>query len=249
MPAGRATVRSTSFASPARRGRSRRSHLPGESRSTRDLLADTRASAVISASVLPTPRAPCCARPNPTSTFARALGVLTRPSGLRGGSPDRCGRGGRARRAGRVRRAVRPRGPRRPHRDRGASSTPSANSERGRASDRTVVMHSHVAIRERVTLGNRVVLQNGVVIGGDGFGFATTAAGAHEKIPHLGTVVIEDDVEIGANTTVDRPARGRDPRRCRNQDRQPRAGRARREDRPPCAAGLAGRYLGQHDAR
>jgi UDP-3-O-[3-hydroxymyristoyl] glucosamine N-acyltransferase len=63
-------------------------------------------------------------------------------------------------------------------------------------------------VRERVTIGDRVVLQNGVVIGGDGYGFATTAQGVHEKIPHLGTVVIEDDVEIGANTTVDRPALG-----------------------------------------
>ena len=70
------------------------------------------------------------------------------------------------------------------------------------------VIHSHVAIRERVTLGDRVVLQNGVVIGADGFGFATTAKGTHEKIPQLGVVVIEDDVEIGANSAVDRPAVG-----------------------------------------
>jgi UDP-3-O-[3-hydroxymyristoyl] glucosamine N-acyltransferase len=70
------------------------------------------------------------------------------------------------------------------------------------------VIHTHVAIRERVTLGDRVVLQNGVIVGADGFGFATTAAGTHEKIPQLGVVVIEDDVEIGANSAVDRPAVG-----------------------------------------
>ncbi len=70
------------------------------------------------------------------------------------------------------------------------------------------LVHSHVAIREGVVIGDRVVLQNGVVIGSDGYGFATTAAGVHEKIPQLGGVVIEDDVEIGANTTVDRPAMG-----------------------------------------
>ena len=46
------------------------------------------------------------------------------------------------------------------------------------------------------------------MIGSDGFGFVTDAAGAHHKIPQLSRVVIEDDVEIGANTTIDRPAVG-----------------------------------------
>jgi len=70
------------------------------------------------------------------------------------------------------------------------------------------VIHSNVSIRERVTIGNRVVLQNGVVIGGDGYGFVRRSDGSHEKIPQIATVVIEDDVELGANTTVDRPAIG-----------------------------------------
>ena len=70
------------------------------------------------------------------------------------------------------------------------------------------VIHSNVAIRERVTIGNRVILQNGVVIGGDGYGFVRRGDGTHEKIPQAATVVIEDDVELGANTTVDRPAVG-----------------------------------------
>ena len=70
------------------------------------------------------------------------------------------------------------------------------------------VLHAQVSLRERVTLGNRVVLQNGVVIGGDGYGFVRRADGSHEKIPQVATVVIEDDVEIGANSTVDRPAVG-----------------------------------------
>src|SRR5688572_20220023 len=70
------------------------------------------------------------------------------------------------------------------------------------------VIHSNVAIRERVTIGDRVVLQNGVVIGGDGYGFVRRGDGTHEKIPQVATVVIEDDVELGANTTVDRPAVG-----------------------------------------
>jgi UDP-3-O-[3-hydroxymyristoyl] glucosamine N-acyltransferase len=70
------------------------------------------------------------------------------------------------------------------------------------------VIHSNVSIRERVTIGNRVVLQNGVVIGADGYGFVRRGDGTHEKIPQVATVVIEDDVELGANTTVDRPAVG-----------------------------------------
>jgi UDP-3-O-[3-hydroxymyristoyl] glucosamine N-acyltransferase len=70
------------------------------------------------------------------------------------------------------------------------------------------VIHSHVTIRERVTMGNRVVLQDGAVIGSDGFGFARRPDGTHKKIPQVGVVSIEDDVEIGANTAVDRPAVG-----------------------------------------
>jgi UDP-3-O-[3-hydroxymyristoyl] glucosamine N-acyltransferase len=70
------------------------------------------------------------------------------------------------------------------------------------------VIHSNVAIRERVTVGDRVVLQNGVVLGSDGYGFVRRGDGTHEKIPQVAAVVIEDDVELGANTTVDRPAVG-----------------------------------------
>jgi UDP-3-O-[3-hydroxymyristoyl] glucosamine N-acyltransferase len=70
------------------------------------------------------------------------------------------------------------------------------------------VVHSNVAVRERVTIGDRVILQNGVVVGGDGYGFVRRGDGTHEKIPQVATVVIEDDVELGANTTVDRPAVG-----------------------------------------
>jgi UDP-3-O-[3-hydroxymyristoyl] glucosamine N-acyltransferase len=70
------------------------------------------------------------------------------------------------------------------------------------------VIHSNVAIRERVTIGSRVILQNGVVVGGDGYGFVRRGDGTHEKIPQVASVVIEDDVELGANTTVDRPAVG-----------------------------------------
>ncbi len=70
------------------------------------------------------------------------------------------------------------------------------------------VLHAHVSVRERVQIGHRVVLQDGAVIGSDGFGFAKQADGTHLKIPQHADVVIEDDVEIGANTTIDRPAVG-----------------------------------------
>jgi UDP-3-O-[3-hydroxymyristoyl] glucosamine N-acyltransferase len=70
------------------------------------------------------------------------------------------------------------------------------------------VVHSNVSVRERVILGDRVIVQNGAVIGSDGYGFVKRADGAHEKIPQVAIVVIEDDVEIGANTAIDRPAVG-----------------------------------------
>jgi UDP-3-O-[3-hydroxymyristoyl] glucosamine N-acyltransferase len=70
------------------------------------------------------------------------------------------------------------------------------------------VIHARVSIREACRLGARVVVQDGAVIGADGFGFAHHPDGSHEKIPQTGPVVIEDDVEIGANTTIDRPAVG-----------------------------------------
>ena len=70
------------------------------------------------------------------------------------------------------------------------------------------VIHSHCSLRDRVTIGHRVLLHDGVVIGSDGFGFATDDDGEHVKIPQQATVVVEDDVEIGANATIDRPAVG-----------------------------------------
>jgi UDP-3-O-[3-hydroxymyristoyl] glucosamine N-acyltransferase len=70
------------------------------------------------------------------------------------------------------------------------------------------ILHARVSVRNRSILGARVVVQDGAVIGGDGFGFVTDSDGEHHKIPQQSIVVIEDDVEIGANTTIDRPAVG-----------------------------------------
>lgn len=66
------------------------------------------------------------------------------------------------------------------------------------------LIHPNVTIRERCIIGNRVVIQPGAVIGSCGFGFITNTQGHHVKLDQLGTVTIEDDVEIGANTTIDR---------------------------------------------
>jgi UDP-3-O-[3-hydroxymyristoyl] glucosamine N-acyltransferase len=70
-----------------------------------------------------------------------------------------------------------------------------------------VVVKPGVKIYHNCHIGNRCVLQAGCVIGGDGFGFAPTETG-YKKIPQLGNVVLEDDVELGANTTVDRAMMG-----------------------------------------
>ncbi|MFQ6039166.1 MAG: UDP-3-O-(3-hydroxymyristoyl)glucosamine N-acyltransferase [Candidatus Aminicenantales bacterium] len=71
------------------------------------------------------------------------------------------------------------------------------------------VLHSHVSVREDCQIGDRVTLHNGVVVGSDGFGYIQDREGRHTKIPQKGVVIIEDDVEVGANTTIDRAALGK----------------------------------------
>jgi len=70
------------------------------------------------------------------------------------------------------------------------------------------LIYPNVAIREKVEIGNRVIVHSGTVIGSDGFGFATVD-GEHHKIPQIGSVLIEDDVEIGANVAIDRARFGK----------------------------------------
>lgn len=65
------------------------------------------------------------------------------------------------------------------------------------------LIYPNVSMRERIQIGDRVIIHSGAVIGSDGFGFVNVK-GMHQKIPQIGTVVIEDDVEIGANVTIDR---------------------------------------------
>jgi UDP-3-O-[3-hydroxymyristoyl] glucosamine N-acyltransferase len=69
------------------------------------------------------------------------------------------------------------------------------------------ILHPGVSIYERVTIGARSVVHSGAVIGADGFGFEMVN-GAYQKVPQVGTVVIGDDVEIGANTCIDRATLG-----------------------------------------
>jgi len=70
------------------------------------------------------------------------------------------------------------------------------------------VLHPNVTVGERCSLGARVIVHSGAVIGSDGFGYVQQK-GRHHKVPQLGTVVIEDDVELGANVTIDRATFGR----------------------------------------
>jgi len=68
---------------------------------------------------------------------------------------------------------------------------------------RDCLIYPYVIIRERIIIQDRVVIHGGTVIGSDGFGFSTVK-GIHQRIPQIGNVIIEDDVEIGANVTIDR---------------------------------------------
>lgn len=70
------------------------------------------------------------------------------------------------------------------------------------------LLHEGVHLGHRTQIGKHCVLQPGVIIGGDGFGFAPNANNEYHKVVHLGNVVVEDHVEIGANTTIDRGTLG-----------------------------------------
>ena len=74
---------------------------------------------------------------------------------------------------------------------------------------RDALLYPQVVVREDCALGDRVIVHSGTVIGSDGFGFTTDRkTGRHAKIPQIGNVVIHDDVEIGANVTIDRATLG-----------------------------------------
>ncbi len=90
---------------------------------------------------------------------------------------------------------------------RGAQVYPLVALGRGAAVGEESVIHPNVTIYERVRIGARVVVQAGTVIGSEGFGYVQDGD-RHVRMPHIGTVIIEDEVEIGANVTIDRGTTG-----------------------------------------
>lgn len=70
------------------------------------------------------------------------------------------------------------------------------------------LIFSNISVRENCKIGSRVIIHSGTVIGSDGFGFNPDEKGVYQKIPQIGNVIIEDDVELGANVAIDRAALG-----------------------------------------
>jgi UDP-3-O-[3-hydroxymyristoyl] glucosamine N-acyltransferase len=80
--------------------------------------------------------------------------------------------------------------------------------EDGASLGENVTLYSGVKVYYNCKIGNNCILHSGSVVGSDGFGFAPTGDGSYKKIPQMGNVVLEDDVEIGANTVIDRATMG-----------------------------------------
>lgn len=171
-------------------------------------VATTRASALIADGSVTTAPCPILRSENPYLTFAQAIAVLSPPAMPGPGvsplaSIDRTASIGSGASVG-------------PFVSVGADAVigartvlfPHVTVGRGAVIGEDCVIHAQASIRESVVIGDRVVLQDAAVIGSDGFGFAKRGDGTHHKIPQVGRVVIEHDVEIGAHTAVDRPAVG-----------------------------------------
>ncbi len=77
---------------------------------------------------------------------------------------------------------------------------------KSRIGDETLI-YPRVTVREKISIGKRCIIHSGTVLGSDGFGFAPVK-GTHHKVPQIGTVIVEDDVEIGANVAIDRATIG-----------------------------------------
>ena len=93
----------------------------------------------------------------------------------------------------------------------GSNTTIGANSYIGEqvVIGKEVLIHPLVTLREGTQLGDRVIIHSGTVLGSDGFGYTQEPDGSRRKIPQIGRVVVEDDVEIGANVAVDRARFGK----------------------------------------
>jgi UDP-3-O-[3-hydroxymyristoyl] glucosamine N-acyltransferase len=92
--------------------------------------------------------------------------------------------------------------------EKGAVIYPGVFIGRGTSIGEDTILYANVSVYHGCIIGKRVILHSGVVIGADGFGFAAPGQG-NDKIPQVGIVQIDDDVELGANTTVDRATLGR----------------------------------------
>ncbi len=178
------------------------------------VLEESRAGAVILPPDMDPRSRPGIRSPNPRYDFARAVGLLYAPPAPAPGVEP----GAHVSESARVD----------PSASVGAGAVVGANSVVG---PRSVIhagalvypdvvvgadcqLHGGCVVREGTRLGDRVILQPGVILGGDGFGYELDAQGAWFKIPHVGSVVLEDDVEIGAGSTVDRGTYG-ETRICR----------------------------------
>ncbi len=171
------------------------------------LLRQTRASAVIVGPDVDLEGPAALVTPNPYLAFARAVELLHPQEHPRRGVEEgawvhptaRLGEGVTALAGSRV--------------DEGAQVGdgtilyPGVYVGRGARVGRDCVLHANAVVREGCVLGDRVILQPGAVVGSDGYGYARDGH-RHVKIPQVGIAVLEDDVEVGANSTIDRAALG-----------------------------------------
>jgi len=173
----------------------------------RAALKSTRAGAVVVAVDVEAPTVTLIKVANPYAAFARLLGLFAPPAEVPEGISELACIHESARLGAEV--AVGPFVTVREGAVVGDRTSLGAGTYVGR--DTTVgadcLIYPNVTIRERVTVGDRCIIHSGTVIGSDGFGFATEGT-VHHKIPQIGVVVIEDDVEIGANCTLDRATMG-----------------------------------------
>jgi UDP-3-O-[3-hydroxymyristoyl] glucosamine N-acyltransferase len=171
-------------------------------------LAATRAAAVIAPPGIDTGGLPAIRSPDPRLDFARAVRLLMPAEAPQPGvhaaahvEPDALVNETACVGAGCVVGAHASIGP-------GSLLYPNVTLYPGVTVGADCVIHSGSVLREGTVLGDRVVLQPGVVLGGDGFGYAKDEEGRFEAVPQIGRVVVEDDVEIGANSAIDRGALG-----------------------------------------
>lgn len=170
-------------------------------------LEQTRASAVIIHESLPVPSIPSLSVRNPRYAFARTIGMLYPPPDRRAGISDMArvaedaliGTGAIVHPFVVVEARARV--------GSGVTLYPGVYVGEGSVIGDGCTVHANVTIREGVSIGNRVIIHAGTVVGSDGFGFVTDG-GVHHKIPHVGGVIIEDDVELGANCAIDRAMLG-----------------------------------------